>query len=325
MRFKNISELIFDPVNQEKLELDNNFFHNKSRKYFIKDEILDIFCNEAETDETTLKQKEFYEDVKFPNYDDLEDFSSLIEKSEKSIFAKKLDEEIPNGASVIEIGCGTGQMANFLSRYNRRIIGVDLSLPSLKLAEEFRKKNKIENVYFVKMNLFKPCFKENSFDVLISNGCLHHTSDPKKAFSTVSKILKKNGIIIIGLYHKNGRIFTNLRQFIFKVFKNRFKFLDPRNESKSISASKRYAWFKDQYQNPKEFSHNFSEVLNWFRDNNIEYLSSMPFNIMDDNFKLFLKNKLPNSYKIKIKEFFMTFDINQIKEGGFFIMIGRKL
>ena len=41
------------------------------------------------------------------------------------------------------------------------------------------------------MNLFKPCFKENSFDVLISNGCLHHTSDPKKAFSTVSKILKK--------------------------------------------------------------------------------------------------------------------------------------
>ena len=51
----------------------------------------------------------------------------------------------------------------------------------------------------------------------------------------------------------------------------------------------------------------------------------MPFNIMDDNFKLFLKNKLPNSYKIKIKEFFMTFDINQIKEGGFFIMIGRKL
>ena len=41
-------------------------------------------------------------------------------------------------------------MANFLSRYNRRIIGVDLSLPSLKLAEEFRKKIKLKMFILLK-------------------------------------------------------------------------------------------------------------------------------------------------------------------------------
>ena len=52
------------------------------------------------------------------------------------------------------------------------------------------------------MNLFKPCFQENTFDVVISNGCLHHTSNPKKAFSSISKLAKSGGYIVIGLYHK---------------------------------------------------------------------------------------------------------------------------
>ena len=51
------------------------------------------------------------------------------------------------------------------------------------------KKNSIDNVYFIEMNLFKPCFQENTFDVY-SNGCLHHTSNPKKAFSSISKLAK---------------------------------------------------------------------------------------------------------------------------------------
>ena len=104
------------------------------------------------------------------------------------------------------------------------------------------------------MNLFKPCFQENTFDVVISNGCLHHTSNPKKAFSSISKLAKSGGYIVIGLYHKNGRLFTNIRQRLFKMFNNRFKFLDPKNVDSSISESKRYAWFRDQYQNPKSLA-----------------------------------------------------------------------
>ncbi len=325
MRYKEISNLIVDPELNKALEYNDHYFFNKEKKFYLVDEILDMFSNDPETDEITQKQKIFYEDVKFPNYDDLEDFSMLIEKSEKSYFAKKLDEEIPNGSKVIEIGCGTGQMSNFLSRFNRTIVGVDLSIPSLKLAEKFRKNNDLNNVFFLKMNLFKPSFKTNTFDILISNGCLHHTINPRKAFSCVTKLVKSGGIVIIGLYHKNGRLFTNFRQIIFKIFKNRFKFLDPRNLNKNISASKRYAWYRDQYQNPKEFSYKFGQVLEWFKENNIEYLSSIPFHKFNGNFRLFEKNELPSNFYITLKEFLMTFDPNQIKEGGFFVMIGRKI
>ena len=66
------------------------------------------------------------------------------------------------------------------------------------------------------MNLFKPCFNDGTFDAVISNGCLHHTSDPRRAFNKVAKLAKKSGLIIIGLYHKNGRLFTNFRQNFLK-------------------------------------------------------------------------------------------------------------
>ena len=47
------------------------------------------------------------------------------------------------------------------------------------------------------MNIFNLFFEKNSFDVIISNGVLHHTYDPKLAFSELVKVLKPGGIIII--------------------------------------------------------------------------------------------------------------------------------
>ena len=67
------------------------------------------------SDESELSniQSNFYNDVKFPNYDDIEDFGSLIDKANKSIFAKMLDDEIPMGANLLEAGCGTGELSIF--------------------------------------------------------------------------------------------------------------------------------------------------------------------------------------------------------------------
>ena len=46
---------------------------------------------------------------------------SLIDKANKSIFAKFLDEQIKFGSKILEVGCGTGQLSNFLSRYKSSI------------------------------------------------------------------------------------------------------------------------------------------------------------------------------------------------------------
>jgi hypothetical protein len=48
--------------------------------------ILDLYVEDNNS--LTNVQSDFYNEVMFPNYDDIDNFSSLLYKSQKSIFAK---------------------------------------------------------------------------------------------------------------------------------------------------------------------------------------------------------------------------------------------
>ncbi|MBM4269877.1 MAG: hypothetical protein FJ144_25295 [Deltaproteobacteria bacterium] len=54
--------------------------------------------------------KEFYEESPFPNYDEHDSIRSLIDKSRNGIYARRLNEAIPFNGTVLEVGCGTGQL-----------------------------------------------------------------------------------------------------------------------------------------------------------------------------------------------------------------------
>ena len=312
---KQFSVKIINPDSKKEINFNENFEYK-----FFKD-IPDLFLEDGNS--LTKIQSDFYNDVKFPNYDDVEDFGSLLDKSRRSIFVKKLDDEIPMGSNILEAGCGTGQMSIILSRYARQIYGIDLSKGSLIEAKQFIDSNDIKSVHLFRMNIFKLFFEENTFDVIISNGVLHHTYNPKLAFSKLVRVLKPGGIIVIGLYHRYGRIIQKIRQGLIKNFGDNFKFLDKRFREK-ISYEKKYAWFLDQYKNPSETTHTYHEVLNWFKVENIEFLSSIPFYFNPEN-KLFQKREAKNRFEIFLNEISLAFNLRQISEGGFFVMIGKKL
>ena len=317
-------------VDRQKKKLNyvnsGQYFKNSEEiKFSIVDGIPDLYIDDG--DKITNAQKDFYEDIKFPNYNGIESFADLMDKAKKSIFAEKLNTEIPMHSKVLEAGCGTGQLSLFLSRYQRQIFSIDLSSGSLDLGENFRKKTNIENLFFLKMSLFNLCFKKDFFDVIISNGVLHHTNNPKLAFMELTKHLKKDGYIIIGLYHKYGRVFTKIRQLLIKIFGDYFKFLDKKTLDTNSSKEKRFAWFMDQYKNPKESTHTFAEVSQWFKSANIDLVSSIPFSFPGNSLlekKLFEKEEKFSKLKIFFKEIIQCFSPHQIKEGGFFVMIGKK-
>ena len=312
---KQFSVKIINPDSKKEINFNENF------EYKFFNDIPDLFLEDGNS--LTKIQSDFYNDVKFPNYDNMDSFSSLLDKSRRNIFVKKLDDEIPMGSNILEAGCGTGQLSIALSRYARQIYGIDLSKGSLIEAKQFINSNDIKSVHLFRMNIFKLFFEENTFDVIISNGVLHHTYNPKLAFSKLIRVLKPGGIIVIGLYHRYGRIIQKIRQSLIKNFGDSFKFLDKRFREK-ISDKKKYAWFLDQYKNPSETTHTYLEVLNWFKDENIEFLSSIPFDFNPEN-KLFQKREVKNRYEIFLDEISLAFNLRQISEGGFFVMIGKKL
>lgn len=297
--------------------------------YLILDGIPLVFCqNEPDSskEDVTNKIKAFYEKTPFPNYDEFDNAGSLMEKARKGFFAKSMDDQVPYGTRVLECGCGTGQLTNFLSIANRTVIGADICLNSLKLGQEFKEKNDLKRAHFLQMNLFRPCFKPQSFDLVISNGVLHHTGDPFGAFRSISTLVKPNGYILVGLYHKYGRLATDLRRVIFNVTKNRFKFLDQRTISKGSSQAKRDAWFNDQYKNPHESKHTVGEVLQWLEATGFEFVHAIPkttpFESYGESEMLFKPDRLGSRFERFLVNLGMI--ITGHDEGGFFIIIARR-
>ena len=99
----------------------------------------------------------------FPNYDDFDSAEALRLRARRGVFAKLLDEQIRHGSSILEVGCGTGQLSNFLGMtWGRTVVGADGCLHSLQLAENFRRENEIKGPRFLQMNLFRPVFPPES-------------------------------------------------------------------------------------------------------------------------------------------------------------------
>ena len=153
-----------------------------------------VLGHDAPTDhDVTEMVKQFYEATPFPNYDELDNRRALLEKAREGLFARLLNEQIPYTARVLEIGCGTGQLTNFLAIAHRACWGLDVCLNSLRLAQEFKVKHGVDRAAFAQMNLFHPALKEGFFDVVISNGVLHHTGDCRGAFRRISQLVKPGG------------------------------------------------------------------------------------------------------------------------------------
>jgi SAM-dependent methyltransferase len=272
--------------------------------------------------------RSFYESTPFPNYEELDTVWRLKEKAEKGVFARLLDEQIAADARILEAGCGTGQLSNFLGiRAARTVFGTDLCLNSLKLAEAFRARNGLDNVRFLQMNLFRPVFAQDSFDVVVCNGVLHHTSDPLLGFRTLAGLLKPGGAVIIGLYNRWGRLSTDVRRRFFRLSGGRFQRLDPRIRKDPTSALRQRTWFLDQYENPHESKHTIGEVQRWFERAGVRFLSSIPKAVAFESFsaeeKLFEPHARGSRLDHALVQLGMIFSGG--REGGLFVMIGRRL
>ena len=175
-RFKSIKDAFHESI----IFTEDEIFMDQVKLNYIDDGIPNFIVNDL--DPLTEKISAFYNDVQFPNYDDCEDYASIYDKGINNLFTKKLDDEIGYATRILELGCGTGQLSLFLSRSNRNVFAVDISNSSLKLGEQYRRRNQIKNTFFMKMDVFDLKFNKNTFDYVVSNGVLHHTKNAQEAF-----------------------------------------------------------------------------------------------------------------------------------------------
>jgi len=274
----------------------------------------------------TSRVRAFYEETPFPNYDEFDNVGSLIDKARRGIFAKMLDDQVPPGSVILECGCGTGQLSNFLSVANRTVFGTDICLNSLRLAQGFKERNGLTRCGFVQMNLFRPVFKPDTFDLVISNGVLHSTPDPFGGFKSIARLVKPRGYILIGLYHRYGRLITDLRRLLFRLTGDRWQGLDPNLRRRESSTAKKRAWFMDQYKHPLESKHTIGETSRWLEAAGFSFVKSLPrsvpFSPITSDERVFEPERLGNPLERFVAETSMI--LSGSREGGFFTIVGRK-
>jgi SAM-dependent methyltransferase len=221
--------------------------------------------------DVTHKVKDFYEENPFPKYGATDSSDSLREQCFASPLARLLDDQLPSNALILDAGCGTGRLANFLGiQKDRRVIGTDISLSALKQAKAFKDRCVIQNTGFLQMNLFRPPFRKAVFDVVIANSVLHHTSDPLRGFQALASLLKPDGLFIVSLYNRLGRVGNDLRRLFHRLSKDKLAFLRWRTE-------KARDRFVQRYKQPFESGHFLGEVAkDWFAAHEFEFLYCSP-------------------------------------------------
>ncbi len=215
----------------------------------------------GERTEITAAVRDFYEERPFPNYRDEDDLGALVRAGRENPFLRALDQGVPTSARVVEVGCGTGQLSNFLAASGRVVLGLDLSLASLRLADAFRRRAGLTTARFARANLFSPPVLPGSADLVIAQGVLHHTGAPRRALGVLKQLLRPGGFLLFGLYNRYGRALLPLLR---------------RRHAAQATDARGEAWLHDQHYHPHESRHSADEVLGWLDEEALRFVSSVP-------------------------------------------------
>jgi SAM-dependent methyltransferase len=107
------------------------------------------------------------------------------------------------GQSVLDLGCGPGWYSAQYGLGGANVTGVDLTPKAVEVASAYAKFRGLANVVIRQGDAQDLPFADDSFDLVISSGVLHHVPDPVQAFREVRRVLKPGGEAKITLYYRN--------------------------------------------------------------------------------------------------------------------------
>jgi 2-polyprenyl-3-methyl-5-hydroxy-6-metoxy-1,4-benzoquinol methylase len=153
--------------------------------------------------------REFYGKLKFPGPYQKSDFDVYGEEM-LNPFLRPYDLAAQNARRILDIGCGSGFISNLLAYRHPdcQIDAVDFS-DSLDYARDFANQAGLQNINHFKQNFLK-FVAPYKYDVIISNGVLHHMPDYLSAVKQIDQILKPNGTLVVGLYNPWGKMAKRL-------------------------------------------------------------------------------------------------------------------
>jgi ubiquinone/menaquinone biosynthesis C-methylase UbiE len=149
-------------------------------------------CGAEYDREHELGTREFYDAIERHRYAEYAPWMPRLMEFEKF-----------RDARLLEIGCGMGTDLLQFARGGARCTGIDLTPRSVEITRHRFRVYGAGGDFMISDGERLP-FRDESFDVVYSNGVLHHTPDTAGAIREVHRVLRPGGTAKVMLYHRHS-------------------------------------------------------------------------------------------------------------------------
>jgi SAM-dependent methyltransferase len=193
------------------------------------------------------------------------------------------------GQRVLDVGCGSCEKASFYHDWGAKVTGVDITPEVLALAREVVGAREIE---LVQASLFDYHPVHGLYDIVISDGVLHHSYDTFAALGAILPHLRQGGILVFSVVNVWGTFWWfRYARWLTSVLgggdylrraqwgKRLFRWIRRRQEGTSEDSSyfrSEDSWAYDWFANPRWNLHSPEELLQWLGQLGLEHLGSTP-------------------------------------------------
>lgn len=190
------------------------------------------------------------------------------------------------GASLIDFGAGTGENTVQFSDWGAQCTLVDANDEACAIARNvFDQYAKNPEKHEIICSSIFDFDSEKKFDIVFTNGVLHHTDDKEGAFDKIASLLKPGGYFIFGIGNKVGGFQNMLQRMIVFSFAHTDEqmvdvseklFKEDIDRSVAFTGRSRRSTIFDRFVVQKQDDPTVSDVLEWFERNSLKFYSSWP-------------------------------------------------
>jgi ubiquinone/menaquinone biosynthesis C-methylase UbiE len=108
-----------------------------------------------------------------------------------------------NQKRVLEVGCGMGTDLRQFAAGGARVVGMDLTWQGIQMAKTAFRLFGLSGDFVVADAEALP-FRDDAFDLVYSNGVIHHTPDTVAAVHEMHRVLHTGGQARVMVYHRNS-------------------------------------------------------------------------------------------------------------------------
>ena len=129
------------------------------------------------------------------------EYDRLADRKRLDFITSFLQNALPAGATVLDVGCGNGVISRHLGKFGFNVTGIDVSEKTIEKANAL---NTLTNVSFITKSAEELMATGEQYDAIICSEVLEHLNHPESLLQVLNKILSSDGKLIITVPNGKG-------------------------------------------------------------------------------------------------------------------------